>query len=161
MKRAHQFDQIKLISAITDEMNRQCPGFPADDRVNVIFDAATSIVNAYSREPVVASQGMGLNAWLASDDTGASSRFMAGILSERQPLGHHGDYPRDADDLGRCIRLLEAAPELVGNFDRLKHCGPYWQLVTINWKRWEALYRDENYAELYDEMHLAYGCVSF
>lgn len=160
MTRPYQLNQIKLICAITSEMERQCPGIPVDKRMSTVIAAATSIVNEYARVPVMASPNMGLKAWLSSDDTGASSCFMAQILSGLMQPNQHGDYPRDADDLGRCIRLLEAVPELVDRLERLKQCGPFWHLVVTNWCHWESLYRAEQFAELYDEMHLAYGCVS-
>jgi len=48
-------------------------------------------------------------AWYAGGDTGLSSEAMAARLSG-QPCRR--DYPRDPDDLGRCVRLLDAIPEL-------------------------------------------------
>ncbi|MBO1916633.1 hypothetical protein J4727_18635 [Providencia rettgeri] len=63
---------------------------------------------------------MGLAAWLASDDVGASSKYMASVLS-----GHlcSTSLPWDGADLGRCIRLLEAVPELASQLHEMKACS--------------------------------------
>ena len=67
---SYRFNQIKIITAITEELNRQHPGLPADERMNTIIKAANEICAEYAREPVAASRGMGLTAWLGGDDTG-------------------------------------------------------------------------------------------
>jgi hypothetical protein len=159
--KAYHFDQIKLIAAIGNELNRQCSGLPADERFNTIIAAATSIVNEYARTPVTASKGMGLNAWLVSDDTGSSSRFMARVLSAPEQIDQHGDYPRDADDLGRCFRLIEAAPELAQNLERMKQCGPHWKLVILNWEKWKDLYESEESNKLHHAMKEAYRHIMY
>lgn len=49
--------------------------------------------------------------WALSDDTGKSSKAIA-----KHMLGYPGDWsapPSDADDRGRCIRLLELVPEWI------------------------------------------------
>jgi hypothetical protein len=54
--------------------------------------------------------------WATSHDTGSSSitlcRFMLG-------LSHEGDYPFDASDRGRCIRLLNLIPEWWDRLDEM------------------------------------------
>ncbi|TNV22107.1 hypothetical protein FH968_04320 [Buttiauxella sp. B2] len=151
-----RFNQIALISAITEELNRQQPELPADDRMNVIIKAANDICAEYSRELVVASRGMGLTAWLASDDTGLSSKFMASVLS----YGHFtapNNYPRDPDDFGRCMRLVQAVPEFKGLIHLLVDHGPEWEAVANNWERWVELYSSGDGRELYKEMKASYA----
>lgn len=54
--------------------------------------------------------------WATGDDTGTSSkalcRFMMGIPGDYQP-------PSDADDRGRCIRLLNLVPEWWDRLDEM------------------------------------------
>jgi hypothetical protein len=79
-------------------------------QINEVIRAANDIIAACERKPVYSSPGMGLTAWLASDDVGLSSRYMASVLSERFRAEYA--HPRDADDFGRCQRLLIAVPSL-------------------------------------------------
>lgn len=48
--------------------------------------------------------------WALSGDTGNSSRTIAGHMTGN-PTESHMMPPSDADDRGRCIRLLELIPE--------------------------------------------------
>ncbi|ECJ3227561.1 hypothetical protein FP993_19495 [Salmonella enterica] len=150
----YKFNQIELIAAITKEIERQRPGTPADDRMNTIIKAVNMICDEYSREKVTASQGMGLTAWLASDDTGLSSLFMASVLSGQ--FASTNNYPRDPDDLGRCIRLIEAVPELAEKISLMAQHGHQWSAVAQNWERWSHLYREGDGNALYLEMRAAF-----
>ncbi len=73
-----------------------------------------------------------ITAWLATDDTGASSESLAFAT-----LGHTPRYgctePADSSDLGRCLRLIARVPETRATVDVLagRHSGwarlaPYW-----------------------------------
>lgn len=159
----NKLNQISLITAITEELNRQIPGLPADGRMNVIIKAANDICDEYSRELVTASAGMGLEEWLNSDDTGSSSLYMAWCLSGGQ-FGHwHGRkqperaYPRDPADLGRCIRLIDAVPEFGGKIPEMADRGHEWMAVTTNWAQWVELHDSGKGQKLYNEMKAAYA----
>lgn len=159
----NRLNQIALVTAITKELNRQIPGLPADGRMNVVIKAANDICDEYSRELVSASAGMGLEAWLNSDDTGSSSLYMAWCLSHSQ-FGYwqgrkqpEAAYPHDPDDLGRCIRLIEAVPEFGGKIPEMSHRGHQWLAVTTNWERWVELHARGKGRELYNEMKTAYA----
>ncbi|MEQ4627688.1 hypothetical protein ABN062_22385, partial [Providencia manganoxydans] len=97
---------------------------------------------------------MGLTAWLASDDVGASSKYMASVLSGQFNSPHH--YPWDGADLGRCIRLLEAVPELASQLHKMKACSPQWSAVIDNWDKWKVLYDAGEGKKLYLEMKSTY-----
>lgn len=156
-------NQIALITAITEELNRQIPGLPADGRMNVVIKAANDICAEYSRELIIASAGMGLEAWLNSDDTGSSSLYMAWCLSGGQFGYWHGRrqpgaaYPLDPADLGRCIRLIEAVPDFGGKIPEMAHRGYEWLAVTTNWVQWVDLHKRGKGLELYNEMKAAYA----
>lgn len=146
-----RLDQIMLVSAIANEITRQRPGIAVVPRqFNAIIAAANDIVAEYAKPIVKATPGMGLEAWLDSDDTGASSLYMAWCLSAGQFGYWQGReqpepaYPRDPDDLGRCIRLIEAVPEFGGKIPEMAHRGAHWLAVTTNWDRWVEMYYDEN-----------------
>ncbi|MCB6144838.1 hypothetical protein [Providencia rettgeri] len=150
-----QLSQINLISAISTEIEKQIPGIPAEPRyMNAIIKAATLVCDEFKNPLVKASEGMGLAAWLASDDVGASSRYMASVLSGQFSAPNH--YPLDGADLGRCIRLLVAVPELASQLHKMKACSPQWSAVIDNWDKWKALYEAGKGKKLYQEMKLTY-----
>lgn len=146
-----RLSQMSLVSAIANEITRQCPGIAVVPRqFNSIIAAANDLVDEFAKPIVKATPGMGLEAWLDSDDTGASSLYMAWCLSAGQFGYWQGReqpepaYPRDPDDLGRCIRLIEAVPEFGGKIHEMAHRGAHWLAVTTNWDRWVKMYYDEN-----------------
>ena len=153
---SYRFNQIKIITAITEELNRQHPGLPADERMNTIIKAANEICAEYAREPVAASRGMGLTAWLGGDDTGLSRKFMASVLSGGQ-FKAQNNYPRDPDDFGRCMRLIDAVPEFKGLIHLMCQHGHEWTAVANNWETWVGLYNSCVGVELYSQMKAAYA----
>jgi hypothetical protein len=110
--------------------------------MNAIIQAANSILAEFEREAVRATPDMGLKKWLASDDTGLSSRFMAAVLSN-PPFICDFNYPHDPDDFGRCYRLLQAVPELRENFARLHRRPAPWPQLAAAWPELEKLYVEE------------------
>ncbi|KAB8305771.1 hypothetical protein EH227_24715 [Rouxiella chamberiensis] len=161
--KAYQLNQISLFSAIAKEISRQCPGIPADGRSNIVIKAADMIVAEYAREPVVAKPSMGLAAWLASDEVGMSSEYMAWVLSKSDPAvwGQRRpkiSYPRDADDFGRCVGLVIAMPSYEFLVDEMRdNHGVYWAAVSANWYPWVKLFKARQYKELNQAIRLAYS----
>lgn len=156
-------DQITLVSDIMKALSKQNRKIPAEPRLmNCVIAAANSIVAEFAKPIVKATPGMGLNRWLDSDDTGSSSLFMAWILTAgdvRYWWGRKSPefaYPRDPDDLGRCIRLISAAPELAGKIHLMHDTGPHWSAVADNWQKWSEMYEAED-ETLYDAMQAAYA----
>lgn len=155
--KSYKLDQIALISAITQEMNKQFTGIPADERINTVIKAVNSICDEYGREPVLAEFNIGLNAWLASDDTGLSSRYMASILSGSFTATNN--YPRDPDDLGRCIRLTISVPEYANLVHLMQASGPHWATVVHNWDHWLELFDAKEFSKLYSDMKEKYAAI--
>lgn len=156
--RAYELNQLKIIAAITAEMHRQCPNIPADNRMNVIIQAVDLICAEYAREPVAIAPSMGLAAWLRSDEVGASSEYMAWVLSEgdlaiwgqRYPDNNH---PHDIEDFGRCVGMIEAAPHLAANIILLMNGhGEHWNRIATNWDLWSQLYKSGDLRTLYLRM---------
>lgn len=153
-----QLSQIDLIAAISSEVEKQIPGIPAEPRyMNAIIKAANLVCSEFKKPLVKASDGMGLTAWLASDDVGASSKYMAAVLSGQFSAPNH--YPWDGADLGRCIRLLVAVPELASQLHEMKACSPQWSAVIDNWDKWKALYETGKDGKLYQEIKTAYNSI--
>ena len=154
MNKGYNLNQITLVTDIMAALSRQVPGLPAEPRlINCVISAANSICEEFAKPIVKASAGMGLTDWLASDDVGMSSKFMASALSGQ--FKAEFAYPRDPDDLGRCIRLIKAVPELKGLIHNMRSHGVMWTVVANNWERWSEMYEKEQWESLYDEMKAA------
>ncbi len=137
-------NQIELLGAILKELDRQ--GFKdAESRyVNACIRAADEIVAEYARESVGATPGMGVEAWLASDDVGQSSRYLCGVLRGLTPDDR--PHPHDPADIGRCFRMLDAIPLR----EAMEHTppnpqtvGPVWSRLIAAWGELERLYDEE------------------
>ena len=68
--------------------------------------------------------------WATSRDTGASSKCIARHL---MGLDTDGSYPHDADDFGRCERLLVAIPELRPRLGEMASVNRYWATIAPRW----------------------------
>lgn len=151
MSKGYRLNSMALISAISKEINNQIPNLPVNSRLmNCIIQSANGIAAEFAKDSVMATKGMGLTAWLESDDTGLSSKYMASVLSGQFCADFA--YPRDPDDFGRCVRLIEAVPELAPKIAEMKGKGPMWDAVVENWERWVAMLNEEQSDELYRQM---------
>ena len=103
-------------------------------------------------------------AWMAGGDTGLSSETIALWISQRATLKRWGPYtPSDPSDLGRCLRLLRAIPELRDRMGEMAECSPRWAHMLTYWHEIEQSMIDEVGADwekgreapkTYDLMHL-------
>lgn len=112
--------------------------------VNATIAAADDIVRELRTPVRLTREGMGLDAWFSSDDTGLSSQYLASVLSDRGLI--ENNHPHDPTDFGRCVRLLDAVPELRAKLPRLsdvKH-GRVWTAIYEYWAELELLYREES-----------------
>jgi hypothetical protein len=136
--------QIDLICAIVKHLERQGIKTLVPRQNNAIIDAANNIIAACEQYPVMASEGMGLQAWLASDDVGASSRYLASVLGDFVCTYAH---PYDLDDFGRCSRLLVAVPEFRDRIEEMRDKSRQWAALLDLWLDIEALMKAEKYQE--------------
>lgn len=78
-----------------------------------------------------------LDRWCHGLDTGASSwAIVSAITFKRQRhCEPRGDTPQDADDFGRCHRLLEAVPQLRGYLSKVAERWPdtAWPRLIAHW----------------------------
>jgi hypothetical protein len=97
--------------------------------------------------------------WLEGPDTGLSSRAIGRKLSGgippkpgRNNVALEGwEPPRDADDFGRCHRLLHAIPgwrKRIGEMATV----PGWEGLAQHWDELEALYLAKSYRDLYERI---------
>jgi hypothetical protein len=135
--------QMELIAAICEELTCQGVESLVPRQTNAIIRAANAIIAECERAPVQASPGMGLGAWLASDDVGLSSKYMAGVLSGQFAAEYA--HPADSSDFGRCMRLLEAVPELRDKLDLMRDKSPEWAELVANWERIESMVQAKEY----------------
>lgn len=151
MSNGYNLNQISLVTAIMNECSSQIPGLPAEPRLmNCVIAAANTICAEFAKPIVKASTGMGLTAWLASDDVGMSSKFMASVLSGQ--FQAEFAIPYDQEDLGRCLRMIQAVPELTPRIGEMRKHGPMWAAVADKWDRWTAMLNEEQYTALHEEM---------
>lgn len=140
-----RISQIDLVSGIAKLLDRLGLKNAEPRILNKIIAAADMIVAECERDPVMAADNMGLGAWLASDDTGASSLWMAHVLynvpSSRG--GGDGAYPHDPSDFGRCYRFLRAVPDARRFLGRMAESGPVWAEYVKRWNEMERLYEEE------------------
>lgn len=83
-------------------------------------------------------------AWIVAGDEGSSAvaiwATMTGF-SDVYPRSHQ--TPRDAGDLGRCIRLLAYIPEWRPRIAEMASCGPEWAAISGRWQELEDCYLAE------------------
>jgi hypothetical protein len=80
-----------------------------------------------------------LAKWFMSGDVGSSSTCIAQHLSGEEC---NGDYPMDAEDLGRCIGLLNAIPELRVRLPEMAKVNRYWAVLIPRWSEIEDCQQD-------------------
>ena len=113
--------------------------------INAVIRAADSILAEFKRPAVLSSDNMGLARWLASDDTGMSSKYLAGVLAGgvSAPISEFA-YPHDPSDFGRCYRMLRACPELRAKIAVMGTMKNPWPQLYAAWSELEQLYEAES-----------------
>lgn len=80
------------------------------------------------------------NAWITGRDTGASSKAIWAVMMGAKS---DGSYPSDGDDLGRCLRLLEAVPEWKPRLGEMAAVNRYWAALVTHWDELAALHSEQ------------------
>ena len=81
--------------------------------------------------------------WSRSWDTGISSLTIFSVLTGEPLQCSRADTPKDPEDFGRCVRLLDVAPEWRNRLQAVADRYPEWEPLVKNWPELEALYRQE------------------
>lgn len=133
--------QIQLTTEILKVLGKQALNVR---QINAVIEAANMIIRELEKPTTMAIPGMGLQAWLNSDDTGSSSLFMAHVLAGAPAV--RCACPLDCGDFGRCVRFLTAVPVSLG-IERMAKHGPVWAALVKDWDRLTMLY---NFDSFYD-----------
>ena len=146
---AFDVDQMALVTAISKELSRQKPNLPFESSLyNKVIEAANLIAAECRRERIQSTAGMTPQEWLASDDVGESSRYMITVLASLGLPMPDGATPSDGDDLGRCIRMVDACG-LESEIHRLESMGDDWCRIAKNWASLKEWYADSDYQAIY------------
>ena len=87
----------------------------------------------------------GLLEWLHNGERGISSNTMVEQLAGLPCRQHKwfSSHPRDPADFARCIRLLDAVPELRERLGEMAAVSPEWAALVREWGQLEALFAEE------------------
>ena len=140
---AVRLSQMDLVAAILAEIAKQFPEFkPLPRQLNSVIDAADNIVLEFSRGEIASTPGEGIRAWRRTDQVGASSDFMAAKLGNAGIREYA--HPHDPSDFGRCLTLLEAAPELREKLPEMAGESAEWAALVSCWDELESLWEEES-----------------
>lgn len=148
--------QLKLVCEIGCYLDKEYGPLPLDPRTtNACIEAANIIVAAFAEPWRPVTDGMGLFAWRASDETGQSSLFMFEKLCFARQAEYA--YPHDADDFGRCLGLLRAEPKLRAELPKMADTGKEWAALVANWDELESLHKAGEYQRFHDRLREIYA----
>lgn len=81
--------------------------------------------------------------WLATGEVGTSSKQMAFWLAFDIRTRDFASHPLDPDDMDRCLKLLNAVPELRERLPLMADVSKEWAALVARWDEIEALQLDE------------------
>jgi len=84
--------------------------------------------------------------WLLSDDTGISSKNIIRRYLNL-PIKSFG-WPHDADDFGRCYRMLKFCPQIDVNI--MKDVDKIWADLVDKWQELSNLYEKDKGVEIWN-----------
>jgi hypothetical protein len=143
-------NQIGLITAISQELIHQNPNGQVDPHLyNKIIEAANIVCEACKRERVYANKPMTPSEWLECDDVGESSKYMLTVLANLGFPPENGPTPRDSNDLGRCIRMLECCG-LTDQVVKMSDMGVKWSRLAGGWEQLTKWYQDNECEAIYE-----------
>ena len=104
-------------------------------------DAGVITIN-FKTKPCVDCQPLEsrVMAWIDGNDTGTSSETIWHILTQLPGKVFKYGFPRDADDFGRCARLIEFIPEWATRLGEVAERCSEWKPIVANWDRLTDLY---------------------
>lgn len=88
--------------------------------------------------------------WILSNDTGTSSKTIWAVMMHAQCADP--GYPHDADDFGRCYRLLQHFQGWRARLPEVATRYPMWTPLVAAWDELTAFYEQKNYRALYDRI---------
>jgi hypothetical protein len=110
--------------------------------MNAIVRAANEILAEFKRPDNISAAGDGFAKWMASDDTGMSSKYLACMI-HNPSSGVDFAYPYDPDDFGRCYRMLRVCPIICSHLEDARTFPEPWPALIEHWVELERLYEEE------------------
>jgi hypothetical protein len=77
---------------------------------------------------------------------------MMGLSPKKFLKRNWGPYPHDADDFGRCYRLLLIFPDWKKRINEMSCLGKIWKRIAAHWEELEGLYEKNKHKELYKRL---------
>lgn len=156
-------DQMRLVADVFQLLDSYGYERLNDRQMNAVISAANLICDEFRKPHVDATDGMGLEAWLKSDDIGLSSLAMAWHMAHepwmKTLIGPkirpeaRDSHPWDPSDFGRCYRFLKAVPAAIDKLDRMRSVSPVWERMVENWDRMTELYERDVESGRSDELY--------
>lgn len=84
-----------------------------------------------------------LQRWVAVGRRGSSSDAIAAQLTGEVYAQDPKAHPHDADDLCRCVEMLDQVPELRGKLQQMSSVSAVWAALVAEWTTLELLLREE------------------
>ena len=140
----NEISQMDLCVLILEKFEEA--GYELNSRqMNKIISSATEIIKEIDKPHVHVTPSSGIEAWLACDETGSSSKFMASVLYPAYIDTPKPRYavPHDSDDFGRCLGFLLACPKARTKLDEMSNQSPAWSLLVRDWDAIEAAYNTD------------------
>lgn len=81
--------------------------------------------------------------WLVRGEVGTSSKQMAFWLAFGTRTSNIVSHPSDPDDMDRCLKLLNAVPELRERLPLMADVSKEWAALVARWDEIESLQLDE------------------
>lgn len=92
-----------------------------------------------------------LLTWLVSHDTGRSSLTMVSRNFDLPIYDPSWSYPHDADDFGRCYRLLKADPKI--KIEKMKGFNRIWDDLVDMWQELTDMYEQSEGRGIYRKIY--------
>jgi hypothetical protein len=141
--------QIQLISDIQEMLGKKYPDIKLNTRqFNAVIKASTILSNELNKETQHAGEDIGLVAWLASDDVGMSSKYMAQVLADI-PGEREYAHPYDPSDFKRCQKLLISVPALKERLNLMAKESEVWAGLVEDWDEISRLIDNDKGKEAY------------
>lgn len=145
-----EVSQIGLMSDIQQMLGEKYPHIKLNTRqFNTVLQVSATLADSLNKPTQRAEEGMGITAWLASDDVGMSSKFMAHVLVPLPGAPEHA-HPYDPADFQRCRKLLLAVPELVERLPKMAEQSEIWAGLVEDWDKICELIDAGNGEEAYE-----------
>jgi len=136
-----EMNQIEIVSGFLNVLGEQ-KKLLKHSTINLLIKCVNELIAEEERPFIAAKEGSGLHAWLFSDDTGLSSKYMAHILlPDSAPYAEYA-HPIDAGDFGRCHRFLQAI-DYRGTLDEMRPQSRQWNALVEMWQHFSELYSQD------------------